>query len=314
MMVSALSRLPVAWMIGAVMATAAVGPAYADEATAPAATATVATATVGATEPADPEPWRFRATAYAWLINASGNVTARGQTVDYSANFLQLVQKSDSIAAWMSYFEASKGKAGLYADFVWTRVGFSNSTASYRNPIGGLQLSSVANQAVAFSLTIVEMGGTYEVAHWSGSEGSRTAVDAVLGFRYWNTVADLSFDRTNNADFSRLGFDVTRSFAIAHSGGLSWIDPLIGVRLRHQFTPRQELLVRGDIGGFGLQSTFAWQAVAGYSYQWALDRGAVAAVIGYRALSTNYSTGSGLDTRGLDILLHGPIIGASLRF
>ncbi|NDH63155.1 MAG: hypothetical protein EBY18_16245 [Alphaproteobacteria bacterium] len=214
----------------------------------------------------------------------------------------------------MSYFEASKGKAGLYADFVWTRIGLSNSTASYRNPIGGLQLSSVANQAVAFSLTIVEMGGTYELAHWNASEGSRTAVDAVLGFRYWNTVADLTFDRTTNADFSRLGFEVTRSFAIAPSGGLSWVDPLVGVRLRHQFTPRQELLVRGDVGGFGLQSTFAWQALAAYSYQWSFDGGAIAAVAGYRALSTTYATGSGLDARGLDILLHGPVIGASLRF
>lgn len=309
-------RLPVCWLIGAAMAAAtavaAVTPACADEATV--AAPTVAAPTVVATEPVDPEPWQFRATAYAWLINTSGNVTARGQTVDYSANFLQLVQKSDSIAAWMSYFEAAKGKAGLYADIVWTRVGFSNSTSSYRNPIGGLQLSSVANQALVFSLTIVEMGGTYELAHWSGREGSRTAVDAVLGFRYWNTVADLTFDRTSNADFSRLGFEVTRSFAIAHDGGLSWIDPIVGFRLRHQFTPRQELLVRGDIGGFGLQSTFAWQAVAGYSYQWSFDGGAVAAAIGYRALSTNYSTGSGLDTRGLDILLHGPMIGASVRF
>lgn len=305
MTVRALARLAGFWMIGALILATPVVPACADEAQA---------APPAATAPSDPEPWQFRATAYAWLINTSGSVTTRGQTVDYNASFLQLVQKSDSIAAWMSYFEASKGKAGLYADFVWTRIGFSNSTASYRNPIGGLQLSSVANQAVAFSLTIVEMGGTYELAHWNGSEGSRTAVDAVLGFRYWNTVADLTFDRTSNADFSRLGFEVTRSFAIAQSGGLSWVDPLVGVRLRYQFTPRQELLVRGDVGGFGLQSTFAWQAVAAYSYQWSFDGGAIAAIAGYRALSTSYSTGSGLDTRGLNILLHGPMIGASLRF
>ncbi len=262
----------------------------------------------------DPDAWRYNATVYGWLINVSGNVTARGQTVDYNASFPQLVQNSDSLAAWMSYFEASKGKASVYADVVWTKVGFSNSTASYLNPIGGLQLSSVANRSVVFSLTIVEAGGTYEIAHWNGQQGSRTAVDAVLGFRYWNTVADLTFDRTSTADFSRLGFEVTRSFAIAPTGGLSWVDPLIGARLRHQFTPRQELVVRGDIGGFGLQSTFAWQAVGAYSYQWSFDGGAIAAVIGYRALSTSYSSGSGLDARGIDMLLHGPLIGASLRF
>lgn len=264
--------------------------------------------------PGDPDPWRFRATAYAWLTSTSGNVTARGQTVDYNANFVQLVQKSDSLAAWMSYFEANKGNVGLYADFVWTKLGFSNSTASYRNPIAGLQLSSVANQALTLSMTIVEVGGTYEVQRWTGQNGSVTALDVLAGFRYWNTSVDMTFDRNTTADLSRLGFEVTRSFAIAHDGGLNWVDPLIGLRLRHQFTPNQELLVRGDVGGFGLQSTFAWQALAGYSYQWQLKGYALAGVVGYRALSTSYSTGSGLDTRGLDILMHGPIVGASLRF
>lgn len=264
--------------------------------------------------PADPEPWRFTATAYGWLIGTSGNATARGQTADFSADFVQLVQKSDSLIGWMSYFEADKGRVGVYADFVWTRLGFSNSTASYRNPIGGLQLSSMANQALTYTTTIVETGGVYEVARWPGSASSFTAIDALLGFRYWNNSVDVTFDRTGTADFSRLGFEVTRSFAIGHSGTMQWVDPIVGVRLRHRFTPAQDLMVRGDVGGFGFSSQFAWQAVAGYSYAWQFDGYALAGVIGYRALQTSYTTGTGIDTRGIDVLLHGPILGVSLRF
>lgn len=264
--------------------------------------------------PADPEPWRFTATAYGWLISTSGNATARGQTTDFSASFLQLVQKSDSLIGWMSYFEADKGRVGVYADFVWTRLGFSNSTASYRNPIGGLQLSSVANQAMTFTMTIVETGGVYEVAHWPGSASSFTAIDALLGFRYWNNSVDVTYDRTGTADFSRLGFEVTRSFAIGHSGTMQWIDPIVGVRLRHRFAPAQDLMVRADVGGFGFSSQFAWQAVAAYSYAWQFDGYALAGVIGYRALQTSYTAGTGIDTRGIDLLLHGPILGVSLRF
>jgi hypothetical protein len=73
---------------------------------------------------------------------------------------------------------------------------------------------------------------------------------------------------------------------------------VIGLRLRHQFTPGQEVLVRGDIGGFGLQSRFEWQALAGYSYAWQFTGYQLAGVIGYRALGVNSSTGSGIDTNG----------------
>lgn len=72
--------------------------------------------------------------------------------------------------------------------------------------------------------------------------------------------------------------------------------------------------MRGDIGGFGLQSQFAWQALAGYSYAWQFDGYALAGVIGYRALGVNYGTGSGIDANGVNVVLHGPIFGVSLRF
>jgi hypothetical protein len=52
------------------------------------------------------------------------------------------------------------------------------------------------------------------------------------------------------------------SVAVARSGSVDWVAPLVGVRLRHQFTPAQEAFVRGDVGGFGLESQFEWQAVA----------------------------------------------------
>jgi hypothetical protein len=89
---------------------------------------------------------------------------------------------------------------------------------------------------------------------------------------------------------------------------------VIGFRLRHQFTPNQEVLVRGDIGGFGLQSQFTWQALAGYSYQWQFDGYAVAGVLAYRALAVNYGSGSGIDANGVNVVLHGPVIGLSVRF
>jgi hypothetical protein len=280
-------------------------PAIADD--------TTAQATPGATI-TDPDAWRFRATAYGWAMSVSGNLTARGQTIDVDASFIQLIQKSDSLIGYMGYFEADKGPVGFYADLVWARLGFDHSTASYRNPIAGLKISTTTNTALTYSLTIVEAGGLYEIAHWPGSPGSFTAVDGLLGFRYWNNSVDVNLDFSGTVDFSRLGIERGRSFAIAHSGNLDWVDPLIGLRLRHQFTPSQELMVQGDVGGFGFQSTFEWQALGVYSYAWQFSGYQLAGVVGYRALGVNYANGSGINANGANVVLHGPIIGFSVRF
>jgi len=263
---------------------------------------------------AESDAWRFNATAYGWLMSVSGNVTARGQTVDVDASFLQILQKSDSLIGFMGYFEADKGPVGFYTDFVWARLGFDHSNASYRNPIAGLKISTTTNTALTYSMTIVEAGGLYEIARWAGSPGSFTAVDGVLGFRYWNNSVEANLDFTGSIDFSRLGIERGRSFAIARSGNLDWVDPLVGLRLRHQFTPSQQVMVRGDVGGFGLQSQFAWQAVGVYSYAWQFTGYQLAGVIGYRALGVNYVNGSSINTNGVNLVLHGPIVGVSVRF
>ena len=98
------------------------------------------------TTPADPDPWRFNAAPYGWVISISGSVTARGQTVDTNASFIDLVQKSQSLGGLMGYFEADKGKAGMYADFVYTNLGFGAEHTGYRNPIAGLQITDVGQR------------------------------------------------------------------------------------------------------------------------------------------------------------------------
>jgi hypothetical protein len=267
---------------------------------------------------ADPDAWRFRFASYGWAMNVAGSLTARGQTTDVNANFIQIIQKSDSLLGYMGYFEANKGRVGFYTDLIWARLGFDKSTTAYRNPIAGLQLSASANAAVKYSLTIVEMGGLYEIAHWPGAPGSFTALDGLLAFRYWNNAVDANLDVAANANFTQLsaalGRDVqlSRSFAVASSGSLDWIDPVVGLRLRHQFTPAQEITVRGDVGGFGLQSNFEWQAVAYYSYAWQFTGYQIAAVVGYRAIGVNY-TNTG-NNNSVDLVLHGPLLGVSVRF
>ncbi len=262
----------------------------------------------------EPDKWRVGLTAYGWLINMNGNATARGQTVDVNANFIDILQKSDSLLAFMGYFEADKGRVGLYGDLVWTRLGFQRSVAAYRNPQPGLTLSVNGNAALTTDLTVAEVGGLYEIHRWPGSEASFTAVDGLLGFRYWNNSVSASFDGLGTASYPALGISASRSIGISLSNAMQWVDPVVGLRLRHQFTPAHSLLLRGDVGGFGLGSQFTWQALGAYTYRWNVGSFDLAAVLGYRALSTSYATGSGFDATGLNLVLHGPIIGFGIRF
>ena len=85
--------------------------------------------------PQSPQPnspssqWQFSFTPYGWMLNVNGNVTARGHTVDVNDSFFQIVEKSDSLLAWMSYFEARKGPFSLFTDVVWADLGFPGATA-----------------------------------------------------------------------------------------------------------------------------------------------------------------------------------------
>jgi hypothetical protein len=274
---------------------------------------------VGAAEPLsppDPEPWRFTIAPYACAIGVTGNVTVRGQTVDTNASFIDLVQKSDSLVGWMSYFEADKGPVGAYADLVFAQLGFGASQTSYRNPIPGLQISTRANTALTYQLFIVEMGGVYELARLPGStESSYSALDGILGFRYWNNSIAANFDASATVNVTNLGFERTFGLAVARSDVVQWVDPVIGLRMRHRFTPHQEMMIRGDVGGFGVSgSQFAWQAVATYGYRWQYTGYDVTALVGFRAIGVNYSQGSGADYLAINEILYGPINGVRFRF
>lgn len=263
----------------------------------------------------DPDPWRFNTAAYGWAMGVTGNITARGKSLDVNASFVDLLQRSQSVGGLMAYFEADKGKVGVYVDFVYTSLGFGANTTSYRNPIAGLQISAAAGAAMSYDLFIIEVGGVHEFARWQHSEGSSTTIDGVLGFRYWNNSIRADFDVAANVNLSSVALERSFGIGVARADAIQWVDPVVGVRARHRFSPRQELTVRGDIGGFGLGSQFSWQAVGVYSYAWDLEGGQkLAALLGFRALGVNYSSGSGTDALSINQTLYGPVFGISYRF
>ena len=67
--------------------------------------------------PTYPEPatnkWQFSVTPYGWATSINGDITARGRTVDVNEGFIDIVEKSNSLLAWMTYFEAGQRAVSL---------------------------------------------------------------------------------------------------------------------------------------------------------------------------------------------------------
>lgn len=283
-----------------------------------------ASADLGAPEPqqtaapvADRSPWSFRFTTYGWVAWLNGDTTVAGRKLDVDVDPIELVEHLDTssgIPAWMSYMEARNGPISLFNDVVYAKISdsgdFAKSAGRRRRTI-----SLDGDVETDFEQATIEAGGAYEVAKWSSVPGTAnyTALDVLAGARYWHQEIDASVDLTSTLNIA--GLRISRGRANASSGSVDWVDPFVGARLRHQLSPGEEIVLRGDVGGFGAGSEFSWQLIGTYGWQLCTMSGFVIdGYVGYRALSVDYEQGSGLKEYEFDVLQHGPVVGMTTRF
>jgi hypothetical protein len=252
--------------------------------------------------------WTYRFTPYGWLTALKGTQTVRGRSVKVDASFIDIVEKSDTLAALMGDFEARNGPIALFTDVVWSKIGAEGGNVRSRTLAPGVTGTLGTSLSLDIEMAIAEVGAAYEVAR-SGP----LAFDVLGGARYWYQEADLSFAVAAGVDIGDLQVAGARAFA--RSGSVDWLDPMIGARIRYTVAPGHELLLRGDIGGFGVGSEFSWQAIGAYGFEFGTYQGITfSGVIGYRALSVDYVQGEGRRRYEFDMLQHGPILGVSARF
>ena len=91
----------------------------------------------------------------------------------------------------------------------------------------------------------------------------------------------------------------------------TWFDPMLIARLTT--APGKKFIgqFRGEIGGFGIGSDFAWQlqAIAGYRFSKLFDMSA-----GYRFIGLDYSSGEGAKTFVYDMVTFGPMVRFGFSF
>lgn len=261
--------------------------------------------------------WRFKVTLpYLWALATNGSLTARGNTVGANASFIDgFTQTSSFPLAFAGRIEARNGPLAAYADYAWFQARFAGSTLILRSPT--LDAAIAANAATRLKQTMAfgEAGIAYEAARFTlnGSQ-SETALDVYAGARYVYFGADIRLDAAAAAQSALLGVETVGGRSVTRTNAIRWVDPLVGVGLRHQISSADEFQLRGDIGGFGAGSKFSWQAYGGYNHDFELLGLKMTTTIAYRALAVDYSSGWGAARKGVNAIFHGPLTGVSMRF
>ena len=124
----------------------------------------------------------------------------------------------------------------MLTDVAYMKLGLGASLTKSRG-VDLLGVSVGASAGLTVEMVIAEAAAAYEIARWNGlsSASSTTALDLYAGARAWwqRAEADLAISGTLNfLDLTR-----TANGTFSAQGNVSWVDPLVGVRLRHQFAP-----------------------------------------------------------------------------
>lgn len=223
--------------------------------------------------------WEFNlAPFYIWGIAIDGDVTSGTNTVPVEVPFSDITDNLE--AAFIIHFEGMhKSNWGFLID------------VNYLDVSNDVNLPGPFNQSanVDFDATLGEFSGLYRLKH------GKHFYDLIAGLRYTKME-----NKINIAGGPTL-VDVSKD----------WIDPLIGLRWVWGFADNWSLVVRGDIGGFGVGSDLALQGLALIDWQ---PFKYVSFLAGYRGIYEDYEDGSGADLFRFDATIHGPLFGINFRW
>lgn len=241
----------------------------------PAAATTGGGAATAAASTASESDWHFTVSPYLWFPGVHGNINGPGGgEIGFSASPGDML--SHFRFGLMGVVEPRYKRIVMPLDIMWIRLG---SDRALPNTPG----QGVANfRATEFLLT-QKLG--YRLI-----DSEKVKIDALAGFRYWYFGENLSFT-TNTLNFS---------------GSQNWVDPLVGGRITGILTPKVEVTVGGDVGGWGVGSQMDYQAFGLLGYR---IKPALALQAGYRYLYFDRLRASGTF---LDVATSGVLFGVSV--
>ncbi len=235
------------------------------------------------TTPAVADDWTFSVEPYVLAANIAGDASiGRVTGVEVDVDFSDILETLDMGA--MIHFEAHSANGwGFAIDY-----GFMDLSDDIFGERGGIVDARVRQ-------------GTLEGLLIRQSGNPTSGLEYFAGFRWWDNDIDIAVD------------PAILPGTIQTKVGASWIDLLVGARWTRDISDRWQMQLRGDIGGFGIESDFTSALTASFLYRFSpmfsLD-------LQYKALWVDYEEGkSGQPSYfSYDTVTHGPIIGLKIEF
>lgn len=218
--------------------------------------------------------WQFTGAVYAPLMGLDGTLGIGPVSSQVDLPFRDILKNLD--AGLTGVFEARRNRWSVTGDFIWLKLSASAEPTS-------LAEVSLKQEELMASLAL-----GYKIY---GNETSTVELLGGAALTYLDAELDLFAPRLPIPSRSR-------------SGTQSWVDPFIGLRLRHRLSDRWGIFATGLYGG---SSDSYWQALAGVDYRIS-ERVAIA--LAYRIIAVDYQNGTFL----YDMKTSGPNLGVVFRF
>ena len=196
------------------------------------------------------DKFQFELTPYLWAASIKGSTSVDGgdsPPIDSDYSFFAL-DNLDGVAS--ATFTGQKNQWGFLFDFLY--VSFEDTFKD----------ETLLEVTAGLEGVILEFAGTY-VPKSIGN------VEFIAGLRQQDITVSLEFE----------------SFGGEKEGALTWVDPFFGAIYSYPFNEKFHIALRGDIGGFGIESDMAVNAEVLFRYQMSE---AASIKFGYRYLKVKF--------------------------
>jgi hypothetical protein len=227
--------------------------------------------------PPNADGWSFDLSPYVWFVGLDGDVavSAHAPPAHVSAVFSKLL--GDLKFALMADAEARHGRFVALGDLMYTDVQTSTHVGVRDPEFLNVRLTNK-------QLTATALGG-YRVIDYGDS-----SLDLLAGGRIQSLDDRLDLEAPARK--------------VTASGSLTWVDPVVALRLRGPIAEHWSYTAYGDVGG---ASGLTWQLLGLVNYRasprWTMSGG-------WRHMAIDHHDGDFV----FDVAMDGPFLGASYRF